>query len=144
MSLLLFLLLASALPDTVETPADTAQTWANGPTETLPSNTEGAQVTLYTDSYAELEDGTRQIGYSATFPHTVSQIKAMITLSGLVQVKCATKEYRHIHMRYTDEKGVTRPAPQRYAPDRWEEFTDNHDDKAMYKRMCGTDLPPSD
>lgn len=133
-------------PNAADTPpvtSDNDADWATGPTEILPTEMPGSKVLLYTNNYKELKDGTRQIGYSATFPHPNPDLKANVTLEGIVEVKCAAKEYRHIHMKYTDEKGVTEPAPPRFAPDEWNEFINDPDDKAMYKRMCGAEMPTS-
>lgn len=102
----------------------------------------GVRYILYSDTYRQVDDDVRQIGFSVDITKAEAGPGQPISMKGVVQVKCRDRESRIILSSLTDDRGqpIEHEAATVGEPTSWKTLGSGADDTHLYRRVC--DLAP--
>lgn len=98
----------------------------------------GVTYILYADTYRQVDDEIRQIGFSLKMTEAEGAPGNAVAMNGVVQVNCGTRSARMIGPQLFDDQN--RPvATDASGPDHsspWEELGTMASDQHLYRRVC--------
>jgi hypothetical protein len=99
---------------------------------------DGVTYILYPDTFRQVDDKVRQIGFSLEMDKAESELGGAVTFKGIVQVECQTRRSRMIEAELFDAKGqrIEAGLAKDDLPSPWAAFNETASDQHLYRRVC--------
>lgn len=98
---------------------------------------------LYPDTYRQVDDAVRQIGFSLEMGEAEPELGGAIAFKGIVQVECKARRSRIIDAQMLDANGqhIEAAIAKGDIPSPWAALNETASDQHLFRRVCERGTP---